>query len=149
MARPVALESSIPFSVRLNWQFLWMGLLLLVVAFVVITPLTLMFINSFQITGPGEPAAYGLDGWRMAFTSPGMLSAMWNTASLAIVRQIVALVVGVFLAWLLARTDIPMKGTLEFLFWLSFFLPALPITMGWILLLDPKFGMLNQWLVSL
>ncbi|HEX9880119.1 MAG TPA: ABC transporter permease subunit, partial [Candidatus Binatia bacterium] len=27
--------------------------------------------------------------------------------------------------------------------------PALPITMGWILFLDPKFGILNQWLVSL
>ena len=42
-----------------------------------------------------------------------------------------------------------MKGTLEFLFWLSFFLPALPETMGWILLLDPKYGLLNQGLISL
>jgi len=133
----------------LNWQFLWMSLLLLVVAFVVITPLTLMFVSSFQITEPGEPAAWGIEGWRVAFTAPGMLSAMWNTAALAIVRQIFALVIGVIVAWLLARTDIPMKGTLEFLFWLSFFLPALPITMGWILFLDPKFGILNQWLVSL
>lgn len=133
----------------MNWQFLWMSLLLLVVAFVVITPLTLMFVSSFQITEPGEPAAWGIEGWRVAFTAPGMLSAMWNTAALAIVRQIFALVIGVIVAWLLARTDIPMKGTLEFLFWLSFFLPALPITMGWILFLDPKFGILNQWLVSL
>ena len=37
-----------------------------------------------------------------------------------------------------------MKGLLEFFFWLSFFLPALPETMGWILLLDPKYGLLNQ-----
>jgi iron(III) transport system permease protein len=37
-----------------------------------------------------------------------------------------------------------MKGTLEFFFWLSFFLPALPEAMGWILLLDPKYGLLNQ-----
>jgi iron(III) transport system permease protein len=42
-----------------------------------------------------------------------------------------------------------MKGLLEFFFWLSFFLPALPETMGWILLLDPKYGLLNQGLIGL
>src|SRR5437899_12999078 len=39
-----------------------------------------------------------------------------------------------------------MKGGLEFMFWHSFFLPALPVTLGWILLLDPKYGLLNQLL---
>jgi len=38
---------------------------------------------------------------------------------------------------------------LEFFFWLSFFLPALPETMGWILLLDPKYGLLNHGLIGL
>jgi iron(III) transport system permease protein len=74
---------------------------------------------------------------------------MNNTFSLAITRQAIALLIGAFFAWLVARTDIPMKGLLEFFFWLSFFLPALPETMGWILLLDPKYGLLNQGLMSL
>jgi iron(III) transport system permease protein len=126
-----------------------MSLLFLLVAFLVLTPLALMIFNSFQIARPGEPVVYGLEGWRKAFTSPGILEAMVNTFTLAITRQAIALVIGAFLAWLLARTDIPLKGTLEFLFWLSFFLPALPTTMGWILLLDPKYGLLNQWLVNL
>lgn len=126
-----------------------MTLLLLVVAFLVLTPLGLMVFNSFQIARPGEPVVYGLDGWRKAFNSPGILAAMGNTFALAITRQAIALVVGGFLAWLIARTDIPMKQTLEFLFWLSFFLPALPETMGWILLLDPKYGLLNQLLLNL
>lgn len=126
-----------------------MSLLLLVVAFLVLTPLGLMVFNSFQIARPGEPVVYGLDGWRKAFNSPGILAAMGNTFALAITRQAIALVVGGFLAWLIARTDIPMKQTLEFLFWLSFFLPALPETMGWILLLDPKYGLLNQLLLNL
>lgn len=126
-----------------------MGLLLLVVAFLVLTPLGLLVFNSFQLSRPGEPIVYGLDGWSKAFVSPGILQAMMNTFTLAITRQIIALVLGIFIAWLIARTDIPMKGTLELFFWLSFFLPALPITMGWILLLDPKYGLLNQWLLGL
>src|SRR6266540_6609752 len=35
------------------------------------------------------------------------------------------------------------------MFWISFFLPPLPVALGWILLLDGKFGLLNQWLQSL
>jgi iron(III) transport system permease protein len=132
-----------------NWQLFLMTLLLLLVAFLVLTPLVLMIFNSFQIARPGQPIVYGLQGWQKAFTSPGILQAVVNTFTLAITRQTIALVIGAFLAWLLARTDIPMKGTLEFLFWLSFFLPALPETMGWILLLDPKHGLLNEWLIHL
>jgi iron(III) transport system permease protein len=134
-----------------SWRLpsLPMAILLLVVGFLVLTPLGLMVFNSFQTARPGEAIVYGLDGWVKAFTTPGILKAMANTFSLAITRQVIALFIGAFFAWLVARTDLPMKGFLEFLFWLSFFLPALPETMGWILLLDPKYGLLNQGLESL
>ena len=124
-------------------------ILLILVAFLVLTPLFLMILNSFQTARPGQPIVWGLDGWVKAFSTPGIVTAMTNTFTLAITRQAIALLIGAFFAWLIARTDIPMKGTLEFFFWLSFFLPSLPETMGWILLLDPKYGLLNQALMGL
>jgi iron(III) transport system permease protein len=126
-----------------------MTLLLLVVGFLVLTPLGLMIVNSFQIARPGQPIVWGLEGWVKAFSTPGIIKAITNTFTLAITRQAIALLIGSFFAWLIARTDLPMKGFLEFFFWLSFFLPALPETMGWILLLDPKYGLLNQGLIGL
>jgi iron(III) transport system permease protein len=120
-----------------------------VVAAFILTPLFFLFLNSFQIGQPGEPVAYGVDAWIMAFTTPGIIDATYNSFSLAFTRQLIALVVGILVAWVLARTDIPMRGTLEFMFWLSFFLPALPVTLGWILLLEPKQGLLNQLLLRL
>jgi iron(III) transport system permease protein len=107
-----------------------------------------MILNSFQLSKPGE---HDLWSSRMAeaFSSPGVLSAIHNTFSLALARQFIALILGIVLAWLLARTDIPLSGPSEFMFWLSFFFPALPVTIGWILLLDPKFGLVNQWLLKL
>lgn len=126
-----------------------MAILLLVVAFLVLTPLALMILNSFQTARPGQPIVWGLEGWVKAFTTPGIVKAMTNTFTLAITRQVIALLIGSFFAWLIARTDLPMKGTLEFFFWMSFFLPALPETMGWILLLDPKYGLLNQGLIDI
>jgi iron(III) transport system permease protein len=149
MERTQTLEEQRGLTVRFNGSLLLLSLFLGLVAFLVLTPLLLMIFNSFQVGNPGEQVVYGLRGWQEVFTSTGTLVAIYNTFSLAIVRQLIALVLGIFLAWLLARTDIPMRGGLEFMFWLSFFLPALPVTMGWILLLDPKFGLLNQWLLRL
>jgi iron(III) transport system permease protein len=144
-----ATAPSRPFPVRLDVQTLLLTLLLALIAFLVLTPLFLLLLNSFQIGKPGGAVVYSLDGWRQAFGSMGIVDAIYNSFSLAITRQVIATVVGIFLAWLLARTDIPMKKGLEFLFWLSFFLPALPVTLGWILLLDPKYGLLNLLLTKL
>jgi len=144
-----ATQDQVHFRRRLNGPVLLMSLLLGVVAFLVLVPLFLMVLNSFQISTPTEDIVYGLQGWKVAFSSPGILGAVYNTFTLALARQFIALVIGIVLAWLLARTDIPMSGSLEFMFWLSFFLPALPVTLGWILLLDPEFGLLNAWLLEL
>jgi iron(III) transport system permease protein len=137
------------FGPRWHRPALPMVILLVVVGFLVLTPLALMILNSFQIARPGQPIVWGMEGWVKAFSTPGIVKAMTNTFTLAITRQAIALAIGCFFAWLIARTDLPMKGLLEFFFWLSFFLPALPETMGWILLLDPKYGLLNQGLIGL
>ena len=91
-----------------------MTILLLVVGFLVLTPLALMILNSFQIARPGQPIVWGLEGWVKAFSTPGIIKAMTNTFTLAITRQAIALLVGAFFAWLVARTDLPMKGLLNF-----------------------------------
>jgi iron(III) transport system permease protein len=40
-----------------------------------------------------------------------------------------------------------LKGFIEVTLWLGFFLPLLPMTMGWILLLDPYNGLINKLLM--
>ena len=106
------------FPVHLSLQGILFTLALCIVAFLVLTPLFLLILNSFQVGRPGGEVVYGLEGWRVALTSPGTVEAIYNTFSLAFVRQLIATVIGIFLAWLLARTDLPLRGTLEFLFWL-------------------------------
>ena len=149
MPETVAVETPRPRLFSLEPSTILITILFGIVAFLVLTPLVLMLINSFQLGRPGQPQIYGLDGWREAFADPSILSALWNTVSLSVTRQAISLAVGVILAWLIARTDLPWKGGLEFTFWISFFLPALPVCLGWILMLDDKFGLLNQWLQKL
>jgi iron(III) transport system permease protein len=124
-------------------------LLLLVIALAVFYPAALIIVSSFEVQGDSPVSALSLQAWRTAFSDPVMVSAIWNTMTLTLARQAIALPIAILLAWTIARTDIPAAASLEFLFWLGYFLPPLPVTMGWILLLDPEYGLINQWLALL
>ena len=125
---------------------LLLSLFLAFIGFLIFTPLLFLLYGSFETVTPDGKTVYSLQGWRQALDNPGIVSAIYNSFSLAIARQSIAIVVGILLAWLIARTDIPLRGWLEFSFWLSYFIPSLPVALGWILLLDPKYGLINNWL---
>lgn len=137
---------ALPQAKRRRWDTanLWYTAVLAVVLVLVVLPVILILVNSFDTAAPGQPTHYGLDGWYQAVTSPGLFGAVINTFKLVLARQVIAFPVAVLLAWVLARTDIPGSHWLEFMFWIAFFLPPLPVTLGWIMLLDPKYGLINQ-----
>jgi len=118
--------------------------MLVAVGVTALYPIVLIVLNSFQMARPGESPQWGLEGWRIALSQPGILTSIGNTASVLLVRQAISFPIAILIAWLLARTDIPGAHWLEFMFWLSFFLPSLAFTLGWILILDPNYGFANQ-----
>ena len=124
-------------------------LVLGIVLFAVLYPAGVIIFTSFETPGEKLVSGFGLQGWKIAFSDPAIISAIWNTLTVTFARQAIALPIAILLAWIIARTDVPCAITLEFLFWLGYFLPPLPVTMGWILLLDPDYGLLNQWLIHL
>jgi iron(III) transport system permease protein len=131
-------------GLRPHWPQL--GLLLLVVGlgFYVVYPLLLILLNSFNTASIGQPPAYGFENWRVAWTASGIGQSLLNTLTLAACYQVISMLLAVGLAWVLARTNVPLAGQLEFVFWLSMFIPALSTTLGWMLLLDPNNGLINQ-----
>jgi iron(III) transport system permease protein len=123
-----------------------MAVLIGFMGFYVLYPLTLIVINSFNTATIAEPEVYGLQAWRDAFAEPGIWRSLWNSIKIGIVLQLIALPLGIFTSWLLARTNIFFASAFEFGFWISFFLPNLATTFGWMLLLDPSTGLINSWL---
>lgn len=116
---------------------------LIVIGLFALAPILIAIVTSFRISLPGEPARWGVEGWTDAFSSPAMLEAVANTFILALMRVPLAVVVGALLAWLLIRTNVAGRRTTEFMFWIAFFLPTLPMAMAWSLLLDPGGGWVN------
>jgi iron(III) transport system permease protein len=110
-------------------------------------PLGLLFVKSFVISRPGQSTVWAVNGWAEAFTDPSLAMAIGNTFYLALLRVIISSALAIFFAWVVTRTDTPLKGFIEVTLWLGFFLPLLPMTMGWILLLDPYNGLVNKFLM--
>jgi iron(III) transport system permease protein len=100
------------------------------------------------VTRPGEPTVWAMTGWVEAFTDSKLAVAIGNTFYLAFLRVVITTVLAIFFAWVVTRTDTPLKGFIEVTLWLGFFLPLLPMTMGWILLLDPYNGLANKLLMQ-
>ncbi|HEY7558593.1 MAG TPA: iron ABC transporter permease [Candidatus Binatia bacterium] len=134
---------------KVSWS--WLPVLLLVGILIIILayPLGLLFLKSFAISRPGQETVWGIGGWIEAFTDANLPMAVGNTFFLAFARIIITSVFAIFFAWVVTRTDTPFKGFIELALWLGFFLPLLPMTMGWILLLDPYNGLLNKFLMNM
>ncbi len=127
----------------LNGGVLLMALLIGVMGFYVLYPLILILINSFNVATIAEPPVYGLKAWKEAFSEPGILRSLWNSVRIGVTLQLVALPLGIFVSWLLARTNIFFAGGFELFFWISFMMPTIATTFGWMLLLDPNTGLIN------
>ena len=126
------------------------SLLLVVVSFFVLYPLFMLAYGSFMGgAAPGVPASFSLQGYKIAYGDWSTWKVLWTTLWLGIARSSLSVAMGVFLAWVVTRTNTPWRRALEVLIWLQFFCPYLPMTMAWVLLGVPKIGFLNQFLVWL
>jgi iron(III) transport system permease protein len=128
-----------------------MAVVLIALGYFLIWPVLLLLINSFNAAADWfvEPRTWGIRHWVSAFHRPGLLTSLGNSILIWSLSVIVSFPVGVTIAWILARTKIPFSHTLEFLFWVSYMVPALPTTIAWITLLDPDIGVINVALKNL
>lgn len=128
-----------------------MAVVVLVLGFLLIWPIGLLLINSFNTAGDWfvEPRQWGLQHWFNAFQRPGLLHSLYNSFLIWGLTLLTSFPIGVAIAWVLARTKTPGSRTLEFMFWVSFILPGIPTTIAWISLLDPSLGLINLALMKL
>jgi len=119
---------------------LTLALLILFLGVIVVSPVGIILAKAFRNADGG----FGLDAWFRAFAAPGLVRSIVNTIAVVVATQVISIPISILFAWLLARTDVPMRRWLEFGFWMAFLIPVLGTTTGWILLLDPMFGLINQ-----
>jgi iron(III) transport system permease protein len=109
-----------------------------------------MFWVSFQkgIFGTAS-AIYTLANYRELLTDPFVLQVIKNTLVFAVSSTLVALVIGLPIAWLVERSTLPGKTLVYTLMTLGLLIPGIYTAMGWTLIAHPRIGILNRWLVDL
>jgi iron(III) transport system permease protein len=129
-----------------QWHPLLLWLVLGLVTLVICIPIAMVALGGFNVAAPGEGFRFGLSNWQRAWADPQLRPALWYTVAIVATRMVLGFVIAVLLAWLVARTNLPGAGWIEFAFWLSFFLPTLASVQGWIFLLEGRTGLFSQWL---
>jgi iron(III) transport system permease protein len=120
----------------------WLGLA--AVTLVCILPVAIIIVGSFSEGNPFNDFHASVDPWRRAFDSAQTLRSIGYSFLLSL-RIPLGLGIAFIIAWYLARNDVFGKRTILYALWLAFFLPILPATLGWILLLDPNYGIINGY----
>jgi iron(III) transport system permease protein len=116
----------------------------LVMLALVVMPLGYLVYAAFQSASPGAPdAEFTVDNLTAILTRPAYWDAMRNSLWLGFLVSVFACTLGVSLAWILGRTDVPFRGVLSILVSLPIFLSPFAGGVAWILLGSEKSGFLN------
>lgn len=129
------------------------GILFLVAFLPVAAILVLLAAVVWIAVIPGQPNGlvhngYSLAALKSVLASGATWSVFWSTAQFALVSTAVAMIIGVFFAWIAERTDVPHPNGLYLLMTGSLLIPAFFPAIGWILLVGPRVGIVNLWLNS-
>ncbi|MFL5001932.1 MAG: ABC transporter permease, partial [Xanthobacteraceae bacterium] len=74
---------------------------------------------------------------------------LWNTFLFWLVTLVVAFALALPMAWLIERTDFPGKAIVLTLMTVALLIPGFAVALGWVFLLHPRIGLINQALIGL
>src|SRR5262249_41941873 len=134
---------------KVNGVGLFAGGLTVVLVLMVGVPLLMVILMSLRTGFPGEGGPLTLANFVAVYSSPGTYKVLLNTLLFAAGTVLVTISFAVPLVWLLMRTDLPLKGTIYVLLTVGILIPVFLRTIAWILLLSPRIGLLNKWLVEI
>ena len=119
----------------------WLGLLL---AFLVVAPLVLVLWFSLRSAGPGEGGGeFTLANYRETFGNPLTYELLLNTFWFSVGSIAVGLVIGVGFAWLIERTNTPLRNFGFVSIVINSAMPASMFAIAWVLVLNPRTGLVN------
>ncbi|MGI6725403.1 MAG: ABC transporter permease [Christensenellales bacterium] len=115
----------------------------LILTTVVILPVVMIIYNTFW-----DGSKLDLEMFARVILREENLAAMKNTVIIGVIATLLATVIGVFFAWLLGRSDIPLKGLMRWLFSIPFMIPPFLAAMAWDMMFSGRGGYINRLLMN-
>lgn len=120
-----------------------LGLSVAILVVVVAVPVLLIFVNALWVNG-----AFNVTDVVKILGEPDTYEALLNSLYIACGVTVMSTAVGTFFAWLVTRTDLPCKAAMKVLFLVPFMLPSFIGALAWKMLLSPRSGYINRFLMD-
>lgn len=118
----------------------------LIVAILVLVPLSMLVLSSFHTGRPGLPGGeFSVVNYINAYANPNTYIVLGRTFYFAIAATFLALSLGGFFAWLNSRTNMPGQGFTYIMMLVPLAVPTMLLAIAWILLLSEKIGLINKF----
>ena len=139
--------------VRALVAWLWSASLLLILAFLVLYPVSMLLLGALTNTNPVVDGFgvydISLKNFIAVLGNPNVLLALANSMIACGGGTVLAVVIGLTFSWVVVRTDTPCKRFIAAASLIPLFVPPLVAAVAWAILASPKTGLLNTLLASI
>src|SRR5262249_4516926 len=108
----------------------------------------LVVLSSFRPGGFPLDPGFTLQNYTAAYADPAFPALLGTTLMFAVGASSWALMLGLGLAWLVERSDLPGRQVLRGLVLLPMATPPILLAIAWAMLLSPRNGVLNAFLTG-
>ncbi len=129
-------------------RYAWTGLLILILIVLVVYPLAMLILGALTTTNPaleGLSSVMTLQNFQDVLANPIIRTAAVNSLVSCGLGTFFAVIIGVGLSWIVARTDTPMRGWVETASIMPLFMPPLVAAVAWSYIGSPTTGLLNMF----
>ena len=132
---------------RPSWSSLLIPGLVGLVVYLVAIPLGLLIVGGFSRGTPGDFSQLTFANYSKSYGSPALFELFYNTFVFATGSVLLALPVAVMFAWLIERTNTPLRNVAYALVIAPVAMPGMLLSMSWVLLMSPNVGIINKALM--
>jgi len=127
-----------------NWNYVAFGLIAFLLALLTVGPLAILVLGSFMQRIGYFVLGFTLDHWRFVLTDPVFVKALRTTLLLSITAAICSPFLFSVLAYILVRTRLPGRATLDFMIWGAGAIPGILAGLGllWVFIGTPGLNFL-------
>ena len=129
------------------WLFFFVVVLLLL--WLILIPLGQMIVSSFRTGHPVAPGPFTFKNYIAAYLNPITYRMIFNTVLFAGAGTAITVSIAVLFAWLIERTDMPLRDLCWSLLLIPMAMPGLLFSIAYVFLLSPRSGIVNVFLRAL
>ena len=130
-------------------ETLFFCLVVAILLWLIAIPLLQMLVNSFRTGHPAVPGPFTVKNYLAAYGTPLTYRMILNTLIFASGGTAITLSIAILFAWLLERTDMPLRNLCWTLLLIPLAMPGLLFSMAYVFLFMPQSGVVNVFLRQL